>query len=63
VSIALRPVSEVTPDTLLGFDAIVIGSPVYYGTMAAEVKGLIDRSVKHHGELVGKVAGAFPSLC
>jgi len=61
VSIDLRPVSEVTPDTLVGFDAILIGSPVYYGTMAAEVKDLIDRSVKHHGELVGKVGGAFAS--
>ena len=61
VSIDLRPVNEVTPDTLLNFDAIAIGSPVYYGTMAAEVKGLIDESVKHHGELVGKVGGAFAS--
>ena len=29
--------------------------------MAAEVKGLIDESVKHHGELVGKVGGAYAS--
>jgi len=61
VSVELRPVSEVAPDDLPGFDAIVIGSPVYYGTMAAEVKDLIDKSVKHHGELVGKVGGAFAS--
>lgn len=61
VSIALRPVGEVTPDTLLEFDAVAIGSPVYYGTMAAEVKELIDASVKHHGRLVGKVGGAFSS--
>jgi NAD(P)H dehydrogenase (quinone) len=61
VSIALRPVGEVRPDTLLEFDAVAIGSPVYYGTMAAEVKELIDASVKHHGKLVGKVGGAFSS--
>jgi NAD(P)H dehydrogenase (quinone) len=34
---------------------------VYYGTMAAELKKLIDESVKHHGKLVGKVGGAFAS--
>ncbi len=61
VSVDLRPVSEVTPDALLDFDCILIGSPVYYGTMAAEVKDLIDRSVQHHGKLTGKVGGAFAS--
>ncbi len=53
------PVAEVTPDDLLSYDAIVVGSPVYYGTMAAEVKKLIDESVMHHGRLSGKVGGAF----
>ncbi len=61
VRVDLRPVKEVAPDNLLSFDGIVIGSPVYYGTMAAEVKDLIDRSVKHHGKLAGKVGGAFAS--
>jgi NAD(P)H dehydrogenase (quinone) len=61
VSIDLRPVGAVTPDILLNFDAIAIGSPVYYGTMAAEVKEMIDESVKHHGKLVGKAGGAFAS--
>jgi len=31
------------------------------GTMAADGKDLLDRSVKHHGEMVRKVAGAFAS--
>jgi len=57
----LRPVEQVSPDDLLGYDGIIIGSPVYYGTMAAEVKALIDKSVKHHGKLEGKVGGAFAS--
>jgi NAD(P)H dehydrogenase (quinone) len=61
VEVTLKPVDEVTPDALLGFDGILIGSPVYYGTMAAEVKQLIDQSVKHHGKLEGKVGGAFAS--
>lgn len=61
VNVALLPVAQVSPDALLDFDAIAIGSPVYYGTMAAEVKDLIDRSVKHHGRLAGKAGGAFAS--
>ncbi len=54
-----RPVEEVTPDELLGYDALILGSPVYYGGPAAEVKALLDASVKHHGKLEGKVGGAF----
>ncbi len=57
----VRPVDEVTPDDLLDFDGIIMGSPVYYGTMAAPLKQLIDESVKHHGKLDGKVGGAFSS--
>lgn len=59
--VTARPVEEVGPDDLLEFDAIVMGSPVYYGGPAAELKQLIDESVKHHGKLEGKVGGAFAS--
>lgn len=60
-SVEIRPVDEVTPDDLLDFDGILMGSPVYYGTMAAPLKALIDESVQHHGRLDGKVGGAFSS--
>ena len=60
-SVDVRPVSDVTPDDLLAYDGIIMGSPVYYGTMAAELKDLLDKSVIHHGQLAGKVAGAFAS--
>ena len=59
--VEVRQVEDLTPDDLLEPDAIIMGSPVYYGTMAAELKKLIDESVKHHGKLVGKVGGAFAS--
>jgi NAD(P)H dehydrogenase (quinone) len=61
VDVDLLPVGDVTPDDLLDYDGIVMGSPVYYGTMAAEIKQLIDESVEHHGKLDGKVGGAFAS--
>lgn len=57
----LRPVGDVSPDDLLGYDGIIAGSPTYYGHMAAEMKKLFDESVKHHGKLSGKVGGAFSS--
>ena len=60
-TVEVRRIEEVSPDDLLAYDGIAIGSPVYYGTMAAEVKELIDKSVKHHGKLAGKVGGAFAS--
>jgi len=42
-------------------DAIIVGSPTYYGVMAAPVKKLIDESVDIHGKLEGKVGAAFTS--
>jgi NAD(P)H dehydrogenase (quinone) len=54
-------VSEVSAKEMLDYDGIIIGSPTYYGTMAAEIKKLLDDSVQFHGELDGKIGGAFAS--
>lgn len=48
-------------ERLKDYGAIAVGSPTYYGTMAAEVKKLIDESVRLHGALEGRVGGAFAS--
>ncbi len=61
VEVDTKDVKAVKVDDLLGYDGIIIGSPTYYGLMAAEVKSLLDKSVKHHGKLDGKVGGAFAS--
>jgi NAD(P)H dehydrogenase (quinone) len=61
LTVEVRPVAKVQPRDLLDYQAIVIGSPTYYGSMAAEVKKLIDESVAFHGQLAGKVGGAFAS--
>jgi NAD(P)H dehydrogenase (quinone) len=61
VAVDLRPVEQASIDDLPAFDGIIMGSPVYYGTMAAELKTFIDQSVKYHGKLAGKVGGAFAS--
>ncbi|KKL26903.1 hypothetical protein LCGC14_2390600 [marine sediment metagenome] len=56
-----KDVDDVSPKDLLDYDAIVLGSPTYYGTMAAQLKKLIDESIAFHGQLTGKVGGAFSS--
>jgi NAD(P)H dehydrogenase (quinone) len=55
----IRSVDEVTLDSLPSYDALVFGTPDYYGGMASEIKALIDSSVKYQGQLVDKVGGAF----
>lgn len=57
----VKEIKEVAPSELLNYEAIVVGSPTYYGTMSAEVKKLFDDSVKFHGKLDGKVGAAFAS--
>lgn len=59
--VEVLPVGNVAARDLLGYDAIAMGSPTYYGTMAAELKQLLDESVAFHGQLEGKVGGAFAS--
>ena len=61
VDVALKKASEATVDDLLEPDGIILGSPVYYGTMAACLKQLLDDSVCYHGQLAGKVGAAFAS--
>ena len=61
LEVDLRKVEETAAADLPGYDCIVLGSPTYYGTMAWELKKLLDESVKFHGKLRGKVGGAFTS--
>lgn len=61
VTVDCKPVKDLVARVLLDYDAIALGSPTYYGTMAAEVKRLLDDSVAFHGQLEGKIGGAFTS--
>ena len=61
LDVQLKDVKDVSPRELLEYEGIIIGSPTYYGTMAGQIKHLIDESVKYHGKLAGKVGGAFSS--
>jgi len=59
--VVLKDVEETKPDELLNYDALIIGSPTYYGGMAGKLKDFLDSTVVHHGKLAGKIGGAFAS--
>jgi len=61
LEVDLKKVKDIALADLLRYDCFVFGSPTYYGSMAADLKKLLDESVKHHGKLKGKVGGAFAS--
>ena len=56
-----KSVSDVKVDDLLEVDAIVVGSPTYYGRAAGPIAQFFDESVSKHGKLDGKVGAAFSS--
>src|SRR5260221_6874005 len=47
-----------TPDELVDYDAIIIGTPTRFGNMAAQMKNFLDQTgnLWFGGKLIGKVA-------
>lgn len=60
-TVEIKKANETELDDLLSADGIVMGSPTYYGLMSGQLKILLDKSVKIHGKLQGKVGAAFTS--
>jgi len=60
-NVEVKKVDQTCIKDLLDADGIIIGSPTYYGQMSAKLKALMDKSVKIHGKLEGKVGAAFAS--
>ena len=61
LEVETKKVGQVKLEELLEADGIIIGSPTYYGSMAAQIKELLDKSVTFHGKLEGKIGAAFSS--
>ncbi|MBU0544008.1 MAG: NAD(P)H-dependent oxidoreductase [Proteobacteria bacterium] len=61
MEVAVKKISETALEDMLNSDVIIIGSPTYFGVMTAEVKELMDKSIKYYGKLNGKIGGAFTS--
>lgn len=56
-----KSVEKAKVDDLMAANAIVMGSPTYYGQMAPQLMQLLTDSVSKHGQLAGKIGGAFAS--
>ena len=59
VECMLKPASEVTKEDFVTSDGIVAGSPVYFGTMAAELKEVFDKYVGVRKQMGDKIGAAF----
>ncbi|MDO5845654.1 MAG: NAD(P)H-dependent oxidoreductase [Methanocorpusculum sp.] len=59
ISVDVLSFNRVSATDLVRYDGIVLGSPVYFGGVAAELKELIDDTTFVRGKLVGKVGAAF----
>src|SRR3954452_11052992 len=62
-NVVVKRVGEVTADDLLSADGVIIGSPVYFGSMSGEVKTFLDSWSKmglfQDRKMRNKVGGAF----
>ena len=59
VECVLKPASEVTRDDFITSDGIIAGSPVYFGTMTAEMKEVFDKFVGIRRQMGDKIGAAF----
>ncbi len=59
VQAELRSASEVSKEEFAGADAVIAGSPVYFGSMAAPLKDVLDRFVGVRKKMEDKVGAAF----
>ena len=59
VDCLLKPIAEVTKEDFLHSDGIIIGSPVYFGRKAGEMKAMLDSFVGVRPKMADKVGAAF----
>lgn len=56
-----KKVEEVRLEDLLEPEGIIVGTPTYFAATTAEIKRLVDESIKIFPKLEGKVGAAFAS--
>lgn len=59
INCILKPASEVIKDDFISSSGIIAGSPVYFGTMAADLKDVFDRFVSIRKKMGDKIGAAF----
>jgi NAD(P)H dehydrogenase (quinone) len=59
VTCIVKPVHEVTTDDFVTSDGLIAGSPVYFGSMTADMKEIFDKYVGIRKKMENKVGAAF----
>lgn len=59
VTCVVKAAPEVTQEDFLNSQGIIAGSPVYFGTMAAELKSVFDKFVGLRNKMGDKIGAAF----
>jgi NAD(P)H dehydrogenase (quinone) len=59
VACIVKSTTDVTKDDFVAADGVIAGSPVYFGTMAAELKAVFDQFVGVRKKMEGKIGAAF----
>ncbi len=59
VKAVLKNTNEVTKEDFVNSQGVIAGSPVYFGSMAADLKRVMDEFVSVRKKMEGKVGAAF----
>jgi NAD(P)H dehydrogenase (quinone) len=59
--VVLKRVKDTDVKELKDADGIILGSPTYYGHSSGAMRTFLDKTVGLHGQLSGRVGGAFTS--
>jgi NAD(P)H dehydrogenase (quinone) len=59
VAPVLRHTRDVSKDDFVAADGLIVGSPVYFGTMAAQLKQILDEFIGIRRKMENKVGAAF----
>jgi NAD(P)H dehydrogenase (quinone) len=59
VKCVIKSTEEVSKEDFLASDGIIVGSPVYFGSMAAGLKDVLDKYVGIRRKMENKIGAAF----
>jgi NAD(P)H dehydrogenase (quinone) len=59
VACVVKSTADVTKDDFVAADGVIAGSPVYFGTMAAELKEVFEKCIGARRKMEGKIGAAF----
>lgn len=59
VACIVKAVADVTKDDFAAAEGIIAGSPVYFGSMAAELKAVFEKFIGVRKKMEGKIGAAF----